>query len=344
MARWLHCIGAGALAAGMIVGSPGLAQGCACGGVVSHDTAARVADEVALLAMDGHNETVIMRLNLRSTADNAALIVPTPTPATVSTASPSLFDELEDLPAPRTETRRHWSFGGRTGSEAAAPSGAAGPTVVNQVQLGPLEATTLAGGDVAGVEQWLASHGYTMRPEVVAQLDPYLQRGWAFVAMRLTGPTPLNGRLAPVKLAFGSDQLVYPMRMSAAARGTQRVVVYTLGPHRMQRVDSDAAAQRVDVDYAGSIAGRSHDETLSVLDDHGDFLTKSSVTISDPAAITSDFVFAPAPNDAPYQRVIYRDETEDITPFVLAGVFLAAVVAVIVTVTVLLLRRRKSAG
>jgi hypothetical protein len=38
-------------------------------------------------------------------ADNAALIVPTPSPATVSTAGQSLFGDLETLTAPRTETR-----------------------------------------------------------------------------------------------------------------------------------------------------------------------------------------------------------------------------------------------
>jgi hypothetical protein len=116
--------------------------------------------------------------------------------------------------------------------------------VLRQVQLGPLEATTLTGGDVSGVQQWLNAHGYTMRPEVVARLDPYLTQGWAMVAMRLTSTDQLNGRLAPVKLVFASDRLVYPMRMSAAAQTPQRVVVYTLGAHRMKRTDADAAAQR----------------------------------------------------------------------------------------------------
>jgi hypothetical protein len=64
------------------------------------------------------------------------------------------------------------------------------------------------------------------------------------VAMRLTSTDQLNGRLAPVKLVFASDRLVYPMRMSAAAQTPQRVVVYTLGAHRMKRTDADAAAQR----------------------------------------------------------------------------------------------------
>lgn len=344
MSRWLNVVGAGVLLAGtLMLDAPGVATACACGAVVTSDAASRVADEAALVTTDGHAETVIMRLNLQSTAENAALVFPTPTPATVSLTSPSLFDELEQLSAPRVETRRHWTFGGLGMMNDAAPAPTGAPTVVNQVQLGPLEATTLAGGDVNGVQQWLRSHGYTMRPEVVAQLGPYLQQGWAFVAMRLTGAAPLNGRLAPVKMVFASDQLVYPMRMSAAAQNPQRAVIYTLGAHRMQRTDPDAAAQGVDIVYAGSIAGRTRDQTLTDLTGHGAFMTEISVQISDPGTIKSDFVFGPAPNDDPYQQVIYRDQDENLTLIVLTAAFLIDVVIVAVVVLIIVVRgRRKS--
>src|ERR1700758_567669 len=171
-----------------------------------------------------------------------------------------------------------------------------------------------------------------MRPEVVARLDPYLSQGWAFVAMRLTSTDQLNGRLAPVKLVFASDRLVYPMRMSAAAQTSQRVAVYALGAHRMQRTDPDGAAQRVQVDYAGSIAGRAQDATLTELAGQGAFLTKISVEISDPSAITSDFEFGRAPNDDAFQQVVYQDRNVDVTPFVLVGGLLVIVVVVAVAI------------
>jgi hypothetical protein len=331
MLRWCGQAAVSVLLASLVgLSMPGVAVACACGGVAtSPNGSASIADEEALVTTAGGTETIVMRLNLKSSGNDAGLIVPTPTPATVTTTSPSLFDELASLSAPRIETRRHWRFGfGMAGSAAPA---AEAPTVLRQVQLGPLEATTLTGGDVSGVQQWLDSHGYTMRPEVVARLDPYLSEGWAFVAMRLTSTDQLNGRLAPVKLVFASDRLVYPMRMSAAAQTSQRVVVYTLGEHRMQRTDPDAAAQRVEVDYAGSVAGRAHDPTLTELAGHGAFLTKISVDISDPSAITSDFEFGRAPNDDAFQQVVYRDRSVDVTPFVFfGGLLLVFVVAVAV--------------
>ncbi|MFN8031805.1 MAG: DUF2330 domain-containing protein [Mycobacterium sp.] len=337
--RVMRLSAAGLLAAGLLVGGPGgLAGACACGGIVSPDLDAKVTGEQALVALDGGKETIVMRLDVQSVADNAALIVPTPSPATATAADDGLFGELERLSAPRVErSPNHTDLDGL----GAAPGAA--PTVVAQVQLGPLEATTLTGGDLSGVRQWLDSHGYTMRPEVTAQLDPYLQRGWSFVAMRLTGEEPLSGQLDPVRLDFTSDQLVYPMRMSAVAKDAQHVTVYTLSRHRMQRTDSDAAKQDVTVDYAGSVAGRTSDKTLTELSAQNPYLTRISTTITDPASIATDFTFGPAPSDDPYQRVVGGGEPGDTTALLAA---IAASVAVVVVaagvLTTLIVRHRRA--
>lgn len=342
MVRWWSVLASALVAASMLVGAPGLATACACGGVVSMDPSARVADEEALITTDGTTETVVLRLNLESDSDNAALVVPTPTPATVAAASPTLFEELATLSAPRVEVVRHWTLGWGSASsaaEGAAPGATAGaPTVVRQVKLGPLEATTLTGGDLTGVRNWLTTNGYVLRQEISAGLDPYLRDGWSVVAMRLTSDAPLNGPLAPVSLQFASDRLVYPMRMSAEAQGPQTVVTYTLGAHRMQRSDPDAATQPVDVDYAGSITGRTDDSTLTELSANGGYLTKMTTRIYTPAEITSDFEFATAPTDDPFQRVVYRHQNRDATPLLLAGGL--AMVVLVVGGLVFLARRR----
>ncbi|MGZ8802073.1 MAG: DUF2330 domain-containing protein [Mycobacterium sp.] len=341
MPRWPSLIGVCALVAVLapatLLSSSNVATACACGGLLSSDPSLRVADEVALVSGDGSTETVVMRLNLSTTADDAALVVPTPSPATVTAASPDLFDELAELTAPRVETVRRWTigWGGASASEGAmagAPGGA--PTVLRQVQLGPLEATTLSGGDLTGVQKWLQDNDYQLQPEISAGLEPYLREGWSVVAMRLSSTEPLNGPLAPVTITFPksmpSDELIYPMRMSAQAKSPQTVVIYTLGAHRMQRTDPDSSGQFVDIDYAGSIADRPDDPTLVEASGSGSYLTKMSTTIVDPAAITSDFQFAAAPTDEPFQRVVHRYEYVDLTLLIPGGavvLFTASVVA-----------------
>lgn len=214
--------------------------------------------------------------------------------------------------------------------------------MLRRVQLGPLEATTLSGGDLHGVRKWLQDNGYQLRPEISAGLQPYLSRGWSVVAMRLTSDLPLDGRLNPVTLEFAADDLIDPMRMSAQAKSPQTAVIYTLGgEHRMQRVDADAVTQIVGVDYAGSVAGRTDDETLIEALGSGDYLTKMTTTIVDPAAITSDFRFAQAPNDEPFQRVVYRYEDVNVTLPIDGGVVVLLAASVVAVVVVLRRRARR---
>ena len=68
----------------LLIASP--ASACACGGIASNDPAAQVSQETAIVSMAGRRETIDMRLSMRSVRSDAALIVPTPAPATVSEA------------------------------------------------------------------------------------------------------------------------------------------------------------------------------------------------------------------------------------------------------------------
>ena len=58
--------------------------------------------------------------------------------------------------------------------------------------------------------------------------------------------------------------------------------------------------------------------------DDGRYLTTVQTTIAVPQSISSDFVFADAPDDSPYQQVIYRDSDVKILG-VMAGPFLVVV-------------------
>ena len=255
---------------------------CACGAVVAPpDGQATMNHEVALVHWDGSTETIVMQLAMNASTDNVALVVPTPTPATVTAADKATFAELETLTAPEVEKRRHWKLGSglaASAPHAAAPTGA--PNVVSQVHLGPLEATTLAGGDLAGLQKWLADNGYAIRPAVSAALDPYVRDGWSFVAMRLTSTAPLVGGLKPVRMTFQSPRLVYPMRLSVAAPGPQQVTIFTLTEHRQQRTDADASGQTSQVQFAGNVSTAVRDPLLRELTgNHGGYLTKMQVDI-----------------------------------------------------------------
>lgn len=333
--------------ANVAMAAPGYA--CACGAIVPPTGGQAVMNhEVALLHWNGSSETIVMQLALNADTNNVALVVPTPAPATVTEGDKETFAELDTLTAPRVEQRRHWVLGG-LGASAPAPLDAAaprGPTVVNQVQLGPLEATTLAGGDLSGLQKWLADNGYAVRPAVSDALGPYVRDGWSFVAIRLTSSDPIVGGLNPVRMTFPSTKLVYPMRLSVAAAGPQQVTVFTLSDHRQQRADADAApaaGQTVQVQFAGNVAAEVRNPLLRELSaDHGGYLTKLQVNIPKPEQISSDFSFANAANDDPYRQVIYVDRNTVIPiELIVFVVFVFAVVAIAVPVVFFAVRRRK---
>ncbi|WP_108920148.1 DUF2330 domain-containing protein [Mycobacterium montefiorense] len=329
--------------ANVAVAAPGHA--CACGAVVPPAGGqATMNHEVALVHWDGSSETVVMQLALNADTNNVALVVPTPAPATVTEGDKATFTELDTLTAPRVQQRRHWVLG-QTGSAALEAAAPRGPTVVNQVHLGPLEAITLAGGDLSGLQKWLGDNGYAISPAVSEALGPYLRDGWSFVAIRLTSSNPIVGGLNPVRMTFPSTQLVYPMRLSAAAAGPQQVTIFTLSDHRQQRTDADASAQAVQVQFAGNIAAAVQNSLLRELTaNHGGYLTKLAVNIPKPERISSDFTFGNATNDDTYRQVIYVDHDVVIPiELILFAGFVFAAIAVTVIVLVVRRQRRRSA-
>ncbi|WP_405179419.1 DUF2330 domain-containing protein [Nocardia sp. NBC_01377] len=318
------------------------ASACACGGVVSPGNSATVHDEVALAGWDGHRETIVMRLALESGTDHAALIVPTPSPARVSAGSPQTFAELARVTAPEIVTERHWFSGDGGGDTSAAAPPGGGPTVVEQVSLGPIEATTLSGGSLDGLRNWLGANGYAMRPEVTASLDPYLRENWSFVAVKLTGARTLTGALDPIRLAFDSDRFVYPMRMSSAAEDPQTVRLYLLSDHRVRRVDADADTQYNNVEFAGRVEDFEDQDLKDLATGGHDYLTELSVGIHRPDAISTDFAFAAAPTDDAYRQRVIVTEYVEMFGFPAGTVILgaASLAAAVVLVAVVRVVRR----
>jgi hypothetical protein len=294
------------------------AHACACGGVVDQpggDTS--VSSERAVVVWDGTQETILLRLSTRSEAVNAGLLVPTPSPALVELGDDQVFTDLADLAAPRTEERWHLfgpplAFGGGGGGDGASAGGpaSAGIEVIGTVDLGPLRATTLTAADASALDSWLRDNRYQTSPAFQDAAQPYVDEGWSFVAVQLNavGQT-LAGDLPPISMSFASDEAVYPMRMSSVAEETQHPVVYVLAEHRMQRTDLVASGStRPDIAFAGpvssdEVASAELKEWLATTP----YLTATSQWLPDPAQIVTDFTFARAPSDEPFQQVVYDD-------------------------------------
>jgi hypothetical protein len=283
-------IAVAALALGLTLAPVAPAGACACGGVApSPGSEVAVGEERAIISWQGGIEQIDLLLGVVSTEAETGLIFPTPSPATVSLGDRADFDAIDRVTTPeRIEEYDWWSF--RSPGDGA--SAGAAPTVLDVVQLGPIEAVTLAASDSAGLETWLTDNDFALSPEVTALLDGYIERGWFFVALRLTGDAPLEGGLDPIRFRFETDELVYPLELSRAATSPQTVRLFVFGDHR-QRV-SFVGAGTPTASFTSWAAPVTDTEVAAF----GAFLTVFELYFADPSSqILGDLEFADTLSD-----------------------------------------------
>ncbi|MBY8342519.1 DUF2330 domain-containing protein [Streptomyces spinosirectus] len=293
------------------------AYACGCGAMIpgAHESVG-VGREESVVRWDGRQEQIVMSLTVDGDADRAAWIMPVPHRATVKLGDPELFTQLRTATAPVHRDRYHfwpddgdWPLG--DGDSAAAPApGAAAPQgvgVVGRQKLGPFDVARLTATDPAALDHWLDANGFVMPPRLQDALQPYVNRHWEYVAVRLapdTAGAPLSGTLDPLHLTFASTRPVYPMRLSRLARTPQSLGLYVLAAHRMQ-TRSAIGGDRPRVTYAGRV-----DTTwgpLAELAKGAPYLTAIGQEFPHPSSISGDHELRRASSDAPYQQVIYED-------------------------------------
>jgi hypothetical protein len=345
MFRWV--LGVLALCFGAMVSSVAApAWACGCGMYIPDQAGATITDERALIAWDGSTEDILMSFNVSGSSDRAAWVMPVPSAAEVSLGDPQAFGELARLTAPRVEYRDVWwptfSWLSADGAElletAGAPRGP-GVNVLSQQRIGPFDVARLAADDAAALAKWLADKGFPHPDGLDKNLEPYVADGWEIVAVQLAPAETddsLAGALQPLRLSFGSDTVVYPMRLSRSATTPQTVDLYVLADHRMDPTALPVAGEKPSLEFAGSVEPADVSGALADYVGDGAFLTRWNNHIGDPASIDSDYVFEQAPSDTPFQHVIYHTHNRgDLTGLIL----LATLGSGVVVLTVVLVRR-----
>jgi len=300
------------------VGMAQPAAACACGAPTPPgDTSVSVGEERAIVTFDGTTERIDMVLDMLADGADTGLVVPTPTPATVSRGDATLFDALGRQTEPVVETVEDWWSSAGDGSSAGAP-----PEVLTEVDLGPIQAVTLAASDAAGLQSWLDANGYGIDPAVQALLADYIARGWSFAALKLTGEEPLDGMLDPVRFEFATDAIVYPLLLSQLAKTPQTVRLALFGDDGMQAAFPDGTVAGAVV-WAGPV-----DEPA--LMPFGAYLTVVEAYFADPASqITGDLTITSTGAREDYTPVVTHTEYLQVAGVPL-GVAIAGVGAVFV--------------
>ena len=212
--------------------------------------------------------------------------------------------------------------------------------MLDRVQIGELEATTLASGDTVGLAAWLASNEFEISGDLTKSLAAYVELGWSFTAVKLAAGAPLGGRLDPVRLTFATDRLVYPMRLAKLDPGPRNVRVYVFDSKRTGLVQAGAPTRELDADVSVLWAGETSDPRLTVL---GSYLTVSDVhyELSEEQA-TSDIGVAQSVNQSDVKPEIVRYRTVTLLGFPVGSLVVLWLAIGIGIVTAHLVGRRRA--
>ena len=270
------------------------AYACGCGAIAPElGTVAEVTSESAILSHKDGVETIVLSLGIDSQIASAGLIVPTPSTATISAGDPALFDAVHEQTVPRERIVDDW-WGNKVNPVATDIV----PTVVSRVQIGQLEATTLAATDTDGLGAWLRDNGYGVPGETASQLQQYIDKKWQFVAVKLSadqGAGTLDGMLAPIQISFATDALVYPLGMAKASASETSMRLSVFADHRIDAVRYGTSDQALDAAVRTVWAGPVTEPALTPL---GGYLTVVDLRFDTPVTqISSEIGLVQAPNN-----------------------------------------------
>src|SRR5262245_51284484 len=207
---------------------------------------ARIPSEQALIVFAGGRQEIITSVQILSDKPGAAVIFPVPgIPQVEALSSDSLFSFLAEVTRPleRVEERLVWR--NSEGTTGGAPPG--GVNVLGQEIVGGYSVARLQADDPSALQTWLDENGYSAPVEATPILRAYTAAGWAFVAVKLAPNQNVAGALKPLRIAFDSHEIVYPMRLGALSDRPVDVLLYVLADHRVD-------IPGMETQYAGPVA------------------------------------------------------------------------------------------
>lgn len=300
------------------------------GGMFSADAYTEQSAERLIFAVNANQVTLYEQIQYTGSPQDFSWVLPVPSVPTISSASASLFQTLNNQTTPNFYAPASASCPptASTSSTSVPNTTAQQVNIYSSGTVGPYSYDVLNSSDPKALTNWLSSHNYTIPAASQPQIQAYTTAHMYFLAMRLKGNAGVQN-MTPVKITYTSpDQTVtIPLRMAAPeTRARLGVLVWIFGKSRYspsnyqllqlddRQLDADPnptadyttlVTQAVDqanghgfvADYAQptSKLNAQDDVDLQDLQQHYNYLTRLYTTMS-ASEINLDPTFAPATN------------------------------------------------
>ncbi len=265
-------------------------------------------------------ETISILPGFNGDALEFAWILPVPGLPELDQEDSELFQQLRNFTLPERHFRdSDWDgCDGRGDIYYEIPD--EGVNVINSQIIGYYQTMTLSSNQAPALIDSLTQWGFLHEDNLEAAtelIDSYVQQDWYFVTVKVDSVSFAEAfpqyddyygyyaQLEPLKFSFASEQIIYPMRISAlsAAESTQ-VDLFVISDHRTTYPGAFTRyANRFSGDEINRLSGRSYGLIKGLLND-GDFLTHLRRDFR-PQDMTEDIQIVPAENDHEYRMIYY---------------------------------------
>lgn len=276
----------------------------------------RETAQQAIIRHDGQIESLSILPSFRSNAHEFAWVIPLPAIPTIETGSLDLFYDLDRLTSPKYR-QRDGDWDGCNKHDADYLIGAPNDVqIYHQQMVGYYQTMVVESDDSEALVDSLTAWGFLhdQNLEQVSDLiESYVLDDWSFAAVKVDSAAfaeafPYDteyyyGNLEPLKFTFDSQEMIYPMRISALSAGeSSDVILYVLADHRMTY---DGAVTR----YANrfteeEINSLNHRDSAREFLQPGEFLTHLRRSFS-PDEMSEDIVLERADSDDEFLLIYY---------------------------------------
>ena len=220
---------------------PAAPPALACGGFFCESVPIQQAAEQIVFRQEENRITAMVRILYSGEAERFSWVVPVPNEPALSIGADATFPELEGATRPVFALERtgdQCGFGETGGLPATAvddtdaAEGGDGVTILAEEAVGPFDTVTLRGDTADELIDWLVTNGYDLSPRGRDLIDPYVEAGMLFVAVKLRNGESTNA-IQPLVMEYTSEKPMIPIRLTAvAAEDDMGVLVWIVGDAR----------------------------------------------------------------------------------------------------------------
>lgn len=189
------------------------------GGIIPPpDYYVREDSQKAVIVYDQGMETLILSVEFSGDAKQFGWLIPTPARPEVSKSSDELFKSLEDL----TAGERVYALD----KNIIQPMGLGSQesvTVLERKKIDIYDIAVLESTSSQDLANWLKDNGFQYPEKEAYIFDDYIKNNWIFTAVKVqsefldtvASKRLSEGRATPLQLVFKSENIVYPLKISA---------------------------------------------------------------------------------------------------------------------------------